>query len=249
MAKLVHNVQKKQHRERSQPQARSRWGQLQKHKDYSLRAKDYHRKETTLKLLREKARERNPDEYYRGMHSQKIDPRTGTLLASRAGQDEDSQLSQDQVKLLKTQDANYVRTMKQQHAKSLERDLKTTTFGHKGSHTIFVDSKQELRDFEPHKHFNTTPELLRAAESDPMHNRLTIDQLASTRLPPTLANAHKKKLRSLHRTASTAERERKLAEVLERMETQHNAMAKGSKKKITDSSGKKTYLFRKQRKR
>ena len=73
MAKLVHDVQKRQHRERSQLTGRSRLGFLEKHKDYVKRAQDYHKKEATLKILRSKVTERNPDEYYHGMHSRKVD--------------------------------------------------------------------------------------------------------------------------------------------------------------------------------
>lgn len=37
---------------------------LEKHKDYVVRAKAFHKKEETLQRLREKAAFRNPDEFY-----------------------------------------------------------------------------------------------------------------------------------------------------------------------------------------
>jgi hypothetical protein len=37
---------------------------LEKHKDYVLRAKDYHSKQERLKAFREKAYFENPDEFY-----------------------------------------------------------------------------------------------------------------------------------------------------------------------------------------
>jgi len=47
--------------------ARRKYGLLEKKKDYVLRAKDFHRKEKTIKSLRKKAEERNPDEFYFAM--------------------------------------------------------------------------------------------------------------------------------------------------------------------------------------
>lgn len=57
----------REHRERAQPAARARLGLLEKHKDYVLRARDHHRKRDTLKALRIRAANRNPDEFHFGM--------------------------------------------------------------------------------------------------------------------------------------------------------------------------------------
>jgi hypothetical protein len=48
-----------------------RQGLLEKHKDYVLRARDYHRKQDRLTKLKRKAAFRNPDEFYFAMHSSK----------------------------------------------------------------------------------------------------------------------------------------------------------------------------------
>lgn len=251
MAKLVHNVQKKQHRERSQVASRARFGFLEKHKDYVKRAQDYHRKQATLKILREKAQQRNPDEFYHGMHSRSVDAK-GRLMVSRRGDDAaDEGLTTAQVKLLKTQDANYVRTLRQNEKQKLERETGAVTFQAKGSHTVFVEDREALETFDAASHFNTTQEMVGRRE-----NRLTREQLADHSLKvgvDTLGMSaetlERKRLKRLRQIQQHQAREKQLAGVLERMETQREGMKKGSKKKVTDAAGRVTFKWKKQRKR
>ena len=63
-------VRRREHYERSQPNARKKYGLLEKHKDYVKRARNYHDKEKRIHVLREKAANRNPDEFYFKMNSQ-----------------------------------------------------------------------------------------------------------------------------------------------------------------------------------
>ena len=68
MSSLKNSNPSRTYRERAQPQARAqKFGLLEKHKDYVQRARDYHRKQSELKRLKEKARFRNPDEFFHGM--------------------------------------------------------------------------------------------------------------------------------------------------------------------------------------
>lgn len=62
-----HRSAGREHKERGQLKSRAKLGLLEKHKDYVLRAKDFHRKERRIKSLKEKASFKNPDEYYFGM--------------------------------------------------------------------------------------------------------------------------------------------------------------------------------------
>jgi transcription initiation factor TFIID subunit TAF12 len=68
---LRNSIHRRNHKERSQPAHRTRLGFLEKHKDYVKRARDYHSKQDRLRRLRQKAAERNKDEFYFGMVKEK----------------------------------------------------------------------------------------------------------------------------------------------------------------------------------
>ncbi|KAF2839374.1 U3 small nucleolar RNA-associated protein 11 [Patellaria atrata CBS 101060] len=116
MSSLRNAVARPTHRERAQPLERSKWGILEKHKDYSLRAKNFAEKRRKLRTLRQKAAERNPDEFAFSMMSSK-QGRDGTRIGDRGNK----ALSVDVVKLMKTQDVRYIRTMANVTRKERER--------------------------------------------------------------------------------------------------------------------------------
>ncbi|EDO15080.1 hypothetical protein Kpol_431p7 [Vanderwaltozyma polyspora DSM 70294] len=253
MAKLVHNVQKKQHRERSQLTSRARLGHLEKHKDYVKRAQDYHKKEKSLKILREKVKERNEDEYYHGMHSRKLDQKNNLLYVDRNNNED---LSNDQVKLLKSQDVNYIRTLRTAELNKIENYRKknliinsTSLNKESDNHKVFVDNKNELKNFKPEVYFNTSKELLHKRE-----NRLTNDQLLETEFSSFDSTVNeslkRKKLKNLKIMQSHIKRESELKNIEQRMNLQREVMKNGSKKKITDpKTGKISFKWKKQRKR
>lgn len=126
MSSLRNSLHRKNHKERSQLSHRSRLGFLEKHKDYVLRARDYHSKQDRITRLRQKAADRNKDEFYFGMTRQKTEVRIFLLLAMLVW-DTESRLQKggvhvqergnvplpiDIVKVLKSQDENYIRTMR-----------------------------------------------------------------------------------------------------------------------------------------
>ncbi|KAJ5627649.1 Small-subunit processomeUtp11 [Penicillium lividum] len=125
MSSMRNAVQRRNHKERAQLQGREKWGILEKHKDYSLRAKDYNAKKSKIKRLEEKARDRNPDEFHFGMmgghnQTQGKHGRGGAGRVSAAG------LSHDAIKLLKTQDQGYLRTAGERirrQIETLQRDI------------------------------------------------------------------------------------------------------------------------------
>ena len=75
MSSLRNSLHRRNHKERSQLAHRSRLGILEKHKDYVLRARDYHSKQDRITRLRQKAADRNKDEFYFGMIKGKTEVR------------------------------------------------------------------------------------------------------------------------------------------------------------------------------
>jgi len=67
MGKMEKKLKKRNYQERAQPKNREKFGLLEKHKDYVVRAKDYNIKKAKIKHLQEKARFKNPDEFYHKM--------------------------------------------------------------------------------------------------------------------------------------------------------------------------------------
>lgn len=116
MSSMRNAVARRPHKERSQPESRQKWGLLEKHKDYSLRAKDYNQKKQKLNILQQKTKEKHPDEFAFGMLS------AGSATQGKHGQrGTENRLSHDAVKLLKTQDAGYLRNVAQRTRRELEK--------------------------------------------------------------------------------------------------------------------------------
>ena len=75
MSSLRNSLHRRNHKERGQPAHRKRLGILEKHKDYVVRAKDYNSKKERIRKLKQKASERNKDEFYFGMVGKKTQVR------------------------------------------------------------------------------------------------------------------------------------------------------------------------------
>ncbi|KAL1612641.1 hypothetical protein SLS60_000870 [Paraconiothyrium brasiliense] len=177
MSSMRNAVQRRNHKERAQPEERKKWGLLEKRKDYKLRAHDHKAKLARLKILKEKAIERNPDEFSFGMMSSTVD-KSGRKVADRGNKS----LDMDVVKLLKTQDAGYIRTMLQMVRKEREdlerrlvledkevRVLRDGDDRRKGRHTVYVGRKEEQEEFDDDAWFGKGGELPRrvgSAEED-----------------------------------------------------------------------------------
>ena len=182
MSSLRNAVKRITHKERSQPQARSHLGLLEKKKDYRQRSHDYKSKQAAIKAMRIKAANRNPDEYYMGMNSAKVDGMSGNNSGRHVKTDErrrkdleEKGLGADAIRIMKDQDLSYVRMqriMDNRKIEKLQSSLHYLTGGDgddkiskKRKHTVFIDGNVD--EFDAAKHFDTVPELVDRAFNRP----------------------------------------------------------------------------------
>ena len=83
MSSLRNSLHRRNHKERSQLAHRFRLGILEKHKDYVLRARDFHSKQDRITRLRQKAADRNRDEFYFGMKGERTVVRVSMCVGGR----------------------------------------------------------------------------------------------------------------------------------------------------------------------
>jgi U3 small nucleolar RNA-associated protein 11 len=186
MSSLRNAVKRKTHKERAQPSHRAKFGLLEKHKDYVLRARDFNKKKKRIQALQEKAAFRNKDEFYFKME------KTGTkngIFTKLAGESMDAET----LKLLKTQDFNYIALKKKTEDTKIDKMMNNLhsiaalqTAPKMNKHTLFVDSDEELESFEPPQHLSDFIEEPQTTETD-------APELSSA-VKKVLANTHHHKI-------------------------------------------------------
>jgi U3 small nucleolar RNA-associated protein 11 len=205
-------------------------GNLEKKKDYKQRATDYQEKQKRLKELHKKALERNPEEFYFHMKNSK------TLDGVHIEKPEEDDDSEAQRVLLASQDLRYVNFKLGLEQKKIEKlkshlhmlggnigppskfdDRSSESGGCRpvNTHTFFVESAEELRNFDPAERLQTHPSTLGRT-----FNRPRISQLigtsaghgksASEQAPRPLTKADLK--------STDKERKRSYRELLKRMD-------------------------------
>ncbi|CAD5110869.1 DgyrCDS234 [Dimorphilus gyrociliatus] len=147
----------KTHRERGQLESRKHLGFLEKKKDYKIRANERAKKEKIIKTLKNKALDKNPDEFYFNMINSKV--KSGIHEAK----DEEKTYTDAQHKLMNTQDLGYVKykhTSEKKKIEQLKSSMHFLDVEKPNKHIVFVDSKTEEREFDPVKYFDTHPSLV-----------------------------------------------------------------------------------------
>ncbi|XP_057961992.1 probable U3 small nucleolar RNA-associated protein 11 [Malania oleifera] len=145
MSSLRNAIKRRAYKERSQPESRKKFGFLEKHKDYVVRAKAFHKKEEALQRLKEKAAFRNPDEFYFKMI------KTRTVGGVHRPESEANKYTPEELMLMKTQDIGYVLQKVQSEKKKIE---KLTAMLHSldnqpsNRHVYFAEDRDEAREIQ-----------------------------------------------------------------------------------------------------
>ncbi|CAM9748461.1 unnamed protein product [Chrysoparadoxa australica] len=248
MSSLRNAVKRKTHKERGQVASRKKYGLLEKHKDYVLRARDYNKKRDRMNALKLKAALRNPDEFYFGMNKAKTKDGVHTDEKSTA-------LNPSVVQLLKTQDVGYVRMKESVDRKKAEK-MKASLhmLGGEASkankHTIFLESSRDAREFDAAKHFDTVPELADRAFNRPRKATLESQQILGASNRKHMKRALKQQETAYRELGDRLTRADELASARVHLEAQKTVMtSKGTKRKIKGAEGKNPAVFKWKRQR
>lgn len=142
MSSFRKSIPQRTHHERPQLIERRKLGILEKHKDYVLRAQNNHKKEKIIQNLRKKARFKNDDEFYFAMINNKT--KDGVHVVERKN------LTDEEKRLMESQDLNYIRTMRHVNKKQIKRlELEDHTAMPElpNTHVVFEGTKSSL-DYE-----------------------------------------------------------------------------------------------------
>ncbi|KPA82696.1 putative U3 snoRNA-associated protein UTP11 [Leptomonas pyrrhocoris] len=165
---LDKHLKRKTHQERSQPKNREHLGQLEKHKDHVLRAKKRKVKVRRLHDIKRAAAQRNPDEFHIGMTKAVMDVASGRMK-KRKERLVESDRKKDMQKAVEHNRRNvqyleFKAQADQQRATELlheEAAAALTSSAPQNKHVVFVDTEEDFRHFNPLKHFDATPEMMK----------------------------------------------------------------------------------------
>lgn len=201
-----------------------------------LRARNFHKKEKTLKHLQELAEQRNPDEFYFAMQNSKTKDGVHQAATTKA-----NKYSQDELKLMKTQDVKYMALKAQVDAKKAERMKSSLHFigmANQNRHTVFVDEAANAKQFDPADYFDTPAELLDRSYNRPRTSQLQAGAASTAVKPQGVASSRKlekRKHAAYKELVQRSERKEKLAGITQKMTYEKEVMGKGRKRKLAAS--------------
>lgn len=222
------------HHERSQLASRNHLGLLEKKQDYKLRANDYHKKQNLLTALRKKAMQKNPDEFYYKMISSKLED--GEHRANK--EPYEVEVTEEQRKMMTTQDIKYVETKRIADAKKIERmkaelHLLDVQGKEKNKHTFFVDSKKQVQEFDLAERLNTVPELVGRVFNRPTLETLKTKSIQGATDPLTIEKLARQRRHQYSILSQRIERERKLYVISQKLQVRKDLQDKTKKVEVS----------------
>eukprot|EP00416_Gambierdiscus_australes_P045813 CAMPEP_0171100408 /NCGR_PEP_ID=MMETSP0766_2-20121228/52942_1 /TAXON_ID=439317 /ORGANISM="Gambierdiscus australes, Strain CAWD 149" /LENGTH=259 /DNA_ID=CAMNT_0011560231 /DNA_START=51 /DNA_END=830 /DNA_ORIENTATION=+ len=239
---LKHVVHTRVHLERHQPRARRKLGNLEKHKDYVKRAKNYHSKEDKLKALHRLAYFKNKDEFNFGMLTREHN-KDGNL------QKRFKECTDEEVILLNSRDKRYVSMRETIDKKAVERQAENLQFLDANidrQHTLFVDDDEvegesgaagarknkvakKLKGVDVAAYFDTSPALL-----DRRANRLRLAQLQSASATSSAVTEASKA--AYHELLQRQKRAKTMGKLRETLELQNHLRGKGQSVEVASET-------------
>ena len=244
-------IRRREHYERHQPEARARFGLLEKHKDYVVRAQNFHKREKRLGALRARAANKNPDEFSFGMLSSKT--KGGVHEKKKAVDAAKPKLTPELLAVMQTQDVRYVATMRAAEEAKIDKlaaalhmtagadaaasKPSSQRSGPQGKHTVFVETAEEAADFDAAAFFDTEPGSLGQA-----YNRPRRGAAEPAPLPLKVAAAKKAKSGAVAPAAyaeltQRRQRSSQLASLEAHMHLSRALLAPGKRVKVADAVG------------
>eukprot|EP00963_Diacronema_lutheri_P002486 scaffold172_cov341-Pavlova_lutheri.AAC.28 len=152
---------------------------------------------------------------------------------------EANKYTQDQLQLMRTQDVGYVNLKAQAEAQKIEKmkaNLHRIGSTKRNKHTVFVEDENELKAFDPSKHFDTPEPLLRRTYNRPRSQQLEENRGMSKR-EKLESKLQVKKTNRMKRAAyrelkQRTHRHNKLVAVRDRLSLKKELAGRGSKRKI-----------------
>lgn len=226
--KKVSKSNQRTHRERHQPESRSHLGLLEKKKDYRQRAKDHHEKQRTLRILKRRALNRNPDEFYFHMINSKVED------GEHKEFEKDDEHTPDQIRLMQSQDLRYVTTKRIMETRKIERlqsqlHLLDAANEVKHKHIFFVDTEKEAKQFDLCKQLDTHRSLLQRRINRPRSTALknmSFPDVKEEVIEKLMAERDKKYMELQKRI----ERERELTVIQQKLEIKRHLVNKKERK-------------------
>lgn len=222
-------VRRRIHKERAQPYARQKLGILEKHKDYKLRAKDYHRKQDEIDRLKKVASFKNPDEFYHKMKS------TSTIDGVHATK-RDNTKDQDTITQWKLQDSAWLQMKLAQTSQKIDKmqhrlqHLAQSEQSSKGEYNMRKANKRMLLVDEPDSigQQQTALKKLKTESSEQLQDPQ--EKKSAQKSAQKLANATAKEYREF---GKLVEQKKLLSKALAKITLQRKLMAsKGTVRKI-----------------